>query len=262
MKKLIYVENTRKNEILNWAVEQQALCVLTSHTTTGWRTEKAKFIEGAGDNGKLVLAFAKGNGETAADYTPGERVGLSFRRGHKKCMCASVVLGVAQGAEGSAEADRVILRWPDAMQELQRRVYYRATPSRRVHVRYWNGGVARRADAESADSGIGFGTLLDLSAGGMRIRVQDRPGEFVEGDAFGCAFAPKPRAETVVLDGVFRHLQHEEDGSWSIGLQFVGLETSERGRQTLADLANIVTEYHRQAQRSQRRPVSGSAGRS
>jgi c-di-GMP-binding flagellar brake protein YcgR len=131
-----------------------------------------------------------------------------------------------------------------------------------VHVRYWPGGVAKRAEAENEGRQVLSGVMLDISAGGMRVVTAEIGVEgFTEGAAIGCAFSPKPRGEVLVLDGIFRHHQPEPDGTHSIGIQFVGLEATEHGRQTLSELAGIVTDYQRGHARQRRTAFAGIVGR-
>jgi len=266
VEKLVYIEEARKNQVIATAIEREVPCVVSGRGKAGWQPYKSKFRSGPAVVGRLLLAPARRAADHAArTFVPGERVGVTFRRGHKKCMFSSIVLGQERVdlGESRAVADCLELQWPDALQELQRRVYYRATPpGRRVHVRFWSGGVSQRTAVEDDQRAVLSGVLLDLSAGGMRIMTTDVSADaFVEGDAIGCAFAPKPRGQALILDAVFRHLQPEEDGTCSVGIQFVGLETSERGRDTLSHLAGIVTDYQRVHSRQQRTRLAGRVTR-
>ncbi|HRX85112.1 MAG TPA: PilZ domain-containing protein [Phycisphaerae bacterium] len=267
MEKLIYVDEARKNEIVVSSIEKEIPCVLTRRSERGWQPYKSHFVAAPGEVGRMFISADEGStlGDAPA-LVSGERVGLTFRRGHKKCMCATMVLDPALDvpAAGQRLMKCVELQWPDALQELQRRVYHRATPpGRRVHVRFWPGGVAARAAVEAGEGKILGGMMLDLSAGGISILTTDvAPDSFVEGDAIGCAFAPKPRGEMLVLDATFRHLERQKDGGMALGLQFVGLETSERGRQMLSLLAGVVTDYQRGHARQQRERLAGRFARS
>jgi len=267
MEKLIYVEEARKNEIIVAAIDKETPCVLTRRSVRGWQPCKSHLVAIAGTGGRLLVSADAGSELSGATtLAPGERVGLTFRRGHKKCMCATLVLAgrvEVPGADGR-NIPCVELQWPEALQELQRRVYHRATPpGRRVHVRFWPGGVAARPEVEAGNTTVLSGVLLDLSAGGIRVLTTEvAPDMFTEGDPIGCAFAPKPRGETLVLDATFRHFEITPDGSVAVGLQFVGLETSDRGRVLLSTLAGIVTDYQRGHARQQREKLAGRFARS
>lgn len=252
MEKLLYLNESRRNEILLAAIEHETLCVVTRREGQGWRTCKSRFVSGEpGGCILLRLPTETEEGDQPVPFVVGERLGVSFRRGHKKCMFATTVADSMALSLTTNEEDVLAVCWPEQVHELQRRVYYRAEPvGRKVHVRFWPGGVAARRDAGTDESGVRSGIMLDISAGGMRLISTDvTPDSFTAGQAIGVAFTPKPRGETLVLDAVYRHCQPESDGTWSVGLQFVGMETSQRGRATLSALANLVTDYQRAASR-------------
>jgi hypothetical protein len=266
MEKLINIEEARKNDIVAGAIEKETPCVVSRRGPQGWQPFKSRFVAPVDGVGRLLVHATEENGlggPTA--LVDGERIGLTFRRGHKKCMCAVTVL--AGNLEISDETGSLVrsaeLSWPDALQELQRRVYHRAQPpGRRVHVRFWPGGVAGRLAAEEHDQGVLSGVMLDLSAGGISILTTDiAPDTFTMGDTLGCAFSPKPRGETLVLDATFRHFELRENGSAALGLQFVGLEASDRGRHMLSLLAGIVTDYQRGHARQERARLAGRFAR-
>ena len=262
MDRLTNIEPERKDEIVLTAIERELPCVLTVPLGMGWQTCKARFMLAPDVVGRIVLSApeAADSEEESSTVTAGpvelrsgQRVGVSFRRGHKKCMFSSKV----ECVHGTAERDPklagcVELQWPETIQEFQRRVYQRAQPTgRKILVRFWPGGVAKRSEAEAGDAGILTGVLQDLSAGGIRILTTDvSPDHFEVGMPIGCAFTPKPRGDVLVLDAVYRHFQPEKDGTGSIGLQFVGLEVSDRGKSMLAQLARIVTDFQRGTSRN------------
>jgi hypothetical protein len=253
---MLYVEEERKNEIIANAIDQEMPCVITCRADEGWQTHKSRFIPCPLAVGRLFVEIPDqrrtGQGR---DFLTGERLGVSFRRGHKKSMFGTVVLGSESVPVGTGnEIECVELQWPEMLQELQRRAYYRAAPpGRKVHVRFWQGGVGARADLEQQGRQMFHGVLHDLSAGGMRVATADAsPDFFVVGEPFGCSFMPKPRGETFVLDATYRHCQPLEDGLVSLGFQFVGLETTARGQVTLAKLAGVVTDYQRAETRQKR----------
>ncbi len=257
MEKLLRIEEAKKNEIVLAAIEKEMPCVISRRNDVGWQVCKSHLISGDTCVGRLRLAFPHMcQGEAAPEFACGDQVGVTFRRGHKKCMFSTKVIEVDESDGG-----QIVMEWPDAVQEMQRRVYQRAAPvGRRVHVRFWIGGVAARAQVEESGPGIMTGVLKDLSAGGMRITVSGIDvGMFAEGESIGCAFTPKPRGETIVIDSVFRHVQMEDDGTVSVGVQFVGLETTLAGRNQLADIARVVSDFQR-SETHQKRPHLAGRG--
>jgi hypothetical protein len=253
MSKLVYVEEVHRNDIICAAIQKEVPCTIAHRDDTGWATFKSRFCRGdQNGQGLMIDTSAETIADAARRLQVGEKVGVTFRRGHKKCMFASVVL---RSANRVAEATNGLeIRWPNMLQELQRRVYHRAVPhGKRILVRMWKGGVAARASADASSCGIMTGFMEDISAGGMRVvSTEANPETFVTNESVGCSFAPRQRGEPLVLDAVFRHVQLTDRGAAMIGLQFVGLEATEAGRNTLAELARLVAEYQRAQARRER----------
>jgi hypothetical protein len=90
--------------------------------------------------------------------------------------------------------------------------------------------------------------MEDLSAGGIRIRCPNDL-DLEAGQAAKIAFALGPQRGELTVDGTFRHRELAPDGEWSLGFQFVGLETSPEGQELLVRIARIVTDFQRAAAR-------------
>lgn len=248
MKPLLPVDEQKKTDILTHAISRNQFCVVTSRDNGAWSAGKTKFISANDAPNRMFVEALDAGSNRALSYLSGELVGVTFRRGHRKCLFATTVLGTTSVEQADGQLTNVVeLDWPTVLQELQRRAFQRAVPiGKHVTVRFWAGGVAGRKAIEKEDKGIWTGTLVDLSAGGMRILTNEvAPDTFEEGDSIGFSFRPKSRGETIVIDGVFRHLLLTSDGLASIGIQFIGLECSAQGRDQLATLADVVSEYHR-----------------
>ncbi|NOX59629.1 MAG: PilZ domain-containing protein [Planctomycetes bacterium] len=246
MKPLLPVDEAKKNDILAHAIARNQFSVVTNRSQGAWVSRKTKFISAEDATDRIFIEATDAATEQSLTYLSGELVGVTFRRGHRKCLFSTSVIGATSvQQEDGALVNVIELHWPTELQELQRRVFQRAVPiARHVSVRFWQGGVSERGEAEG--NGVFTATMVDLSAGGMRFLSTDvAPDTFEEGEPIGCSFRPMSRGETLVVDGIFRHLQLTADGLASIGIQFVGLECSEQGRQTLAALAGVVSEYQR-----------------
>ncbi|GJM24266.1 MAG: hypothetical protein DHS20C16_06810 [Phycisphaerae bacterium] len=259
MKPLLPVDEQKKNDILAHAASRNQFCVVTNRSEGSWGSVKTKFIEAVDSPDRMFIEAVDAGSDRALTYLCGELVGVTFRRGHRKCLFSTIVLGTTSVEQEDGQLVNVVeLEWPSALHELQRRAYQRAVPvGRHVSVRFWEGGVSNRREAEHQGGGILNGTLVDLSAGGMRILSMDvAPDTFEEGDVIGFSFRPTSRGETIVIEGVYRHFQMTSDGLASIGIQFIGLECSDHGRDLLATLAGVVSEYHRELGRRKKRQVA------
>jgi hypothetical protein len=91
------------------------------------------------------------------------------------------------------------------------------------------------------------GKLLDLSAGGLQIGIQSsRKPSFKLGQLIGMEFKALPNSKSLILEGQVRHIAKTVDEkNICLGIQIVGLETSQEGREKLREIVRIVDEYQR-----------------
>ena len=155
----------------------------------------------------------------------------------------------------AGEPDEFLLRieWPKNVQQMQRRAFQRATPpeSAIIPVRFWQ--TKSNDEAATNDrSSMRHGQLVDMSAGGMRIKTADLDNIELEG-AYRCVLTPHPGSSPLVFDARLRHRESTNHGRAALGFQFVGLEVTAEGRKTLTRIARLVNQYqrHRRSRRSQ-----------
>jgi c-di-GMP-binding flagellar brake protein YcgR len=175
---------------------------------------------------------------------------VTFRTGHKKCVFGTVV----EPGDGHTTESVVTLRWPDHLQQIQRRLFERAQPPQGtvIPVRLWREGSS--AGPREEVRSIRHGQLEDLSAGGMRVKAHDAS-EFHAGRTYRCVFTPRAGGPSIVVDAFARHRQAADQGRASIGFQFVGLEATPEGRRVLARIARTVSQFQRARSRSRSVPV-------
>src|SRR5262245_5053665 len=175
MTQLIKIESDRRDDILLEAADRQLPVVLSRCVDRTWSTYKSRFLQVDSAGRFLVLQQPLAAPDQAPpEIAPGERIGLAFRRGHKKCMSAVDVdrlLMYELGDGHSVPAMQVT--WPDRLQELQRRIYYRANvpAGRRIEARIWEPGTLEGGASDPEHLPHHAGLLQDLSAGGCRILV-------------------------------------------------------------------------------------------
>jgi len=245
----ISLDRARRDQILVEAADRRTPLVLSRKQPHGWGTFRSRLLEAEPIAQRLIIEYPVGaGGEKAPDIEEGESIGVAFRKGHRKCMFASVVQGKKRFQID--EANRVgalLLRWPGDLQQLQRRVYYRAPipPDRAIKVAFWPGGLAYEARVGAAEFPVYAGWLMNLSAGGMAVVVpHDQRGDWRPGDTFGCRFEPAP-GSCLAMDATLRHAEPGENGLTRLGFQFVGLELTGQGRAVLRLLAHVVARFHR-----------------
>ena len=250
MSQVLYVNDTRRDEIIADVGRRRTPVVVTRHADSGWDTFKSRFLGCSAQNRRVYLEQPTGGGqESNQPLASGELLGVAFRRGHKKCLFNTVVRsGTGRPAEASSGAGEFAVGWPENLQELQRRVYQRACPppGRSIKVRFWSTRHASNQDRPCS------GVIEDLSAGGLRVRCADDNG-LQMGDNLKIAFSLRSRGPQFLLDGTLRHCESKPDGTVSLGFRFLALETSRDGQEMLLGLARTVTDFQRAALR--RRPV-------
>jgi len=265
------VEETRRDDILCRAADRRLPVMLTRFDYTGWSCLSSRFA-GYVRYDELIY-FARPEPDTSDDARPlrvGERVGVSFRRGRTKCLFTSIVTACDCDEPSIELRNGLALRWPDELQVMQRRLYERVAPPNGacVSVAVWPG--AGRGDETSGPGARQHrppvhetvdGLLENLSAGGMGLYV-NRDMVWQTGDTLRCGFTPRTGSDPLHLDVRLRHIAPHSDGGYSLGFQFLGLESSTTGRCRLAQLASVVSQYRRArvAARVQRLPARRTDG--
>ena len=255
----LYVDDRRRDEILRRAGDRCALAVVTRYGCNGWVSFPSRFAESHVEDGVIRLDVASEESRMPAQaLRVGDQVGVSFRRGRTKCLFTSVVTaGAEHGCGAPAGLARITLRWPANLQQMQRRLYERVRPplDGAIEIVLWSpepgaSGTpcTERPWSKSADPGpppgARRGRVLNLSAGGIAV-VTERGEEWDPGGVFGCSFRPYSGADPLQFDVRLRHTDRTPDGGWTLGFQFLGLETSSAGQCRLAQLASIVTAFRR-----------------
>lgn len=244
------VDSARRDQILMEAAARRSAVVLTCKHAGQWISLKSRFLAAHLSPQQLVVEYPAGQpGQRAPDIEQGQNVGLAFRRGHKKCVFASVVAGKDRlQIDPHSRVGALLLRWPEQIHELQRRSFFRAAvpPGQTIAVYLWPGGAAMRSRAGSSGWPVCTAELLDLSAGGFRVQLlaSDEPGLAV-GQTVGMEFAPDPASPPIVADANLRHRQRLDQQRISMGFQFVGLEQTARGRMLLQRLGRIASNWRR-----------------
>jgi c-di-GMP-binding flagellar brake protein YcgR len=250
MSTVMVLEPARRDRALDEATSRNVGVVLSMRGGEEWSVFKSRFLGADDSHNHLVVEYPPAPvGTRRPDVQLGENIGVAFRRGHKKCVFTAVVMARGEYAlNGQTRVESLTLSWPDSVQELQRRAYYRVPVprTRNVSVLVFRGGTSQRKKARSAHWPKCTARLSDLSAGGMRVVLP--PGKKLPlncGDAVGLEFQPEVSGPMFLIDAVLRHVAPTADESLALGLQFVGLEASVDGRKTLQQLLRVVSQYQR-----------------
>ncbi|MBI5866281.1 MAG: PilZ domain-containing protein [Planctomycetes bacterium] len=234
-------------DIIDFAVRDGALAVVTYWLGDEWRSFKGRFLERDSQRRYFVLDCP--DAECGSELLLGQYVGLSFRYKSRKVMLSTVL--EARGkfvVDDQTTLAAVRYRWPDVLTELQRRAYYRTPVPCGVSMltSMWLGGQNSRDTAQTTTFGVFSGEALDISCGGMLVQLHSREVPNWPMDAtLGVELHLPDGRHPVTLDAHFRGTRTDEKNQVSAALQFVGLEVSEAGRMNLQRLARCVQRLHR-----------------
>jgi len=253
MPSLKELTNRQINEVLLGAVEKYVPLRLTVRFDERWLNLRSRPL--ALEGGHFVIELpVKDDGVTPHQLVPGEKVGLSFKLKHYKHLCSATVAGPCEMAsrEGGDKVAAVRLCCPSRMQRLQRRAYMRVDipPNRIVRASVWLGGRNTEPAGTSADQPVWSGQVVNLSAGGFKMRAsQDAIDALEINDPVGVRLVFSPGEQAVYADAQFRHA--EQDGeSCLMGFQFVGLGRSREGQASLSVIVEKVNEFLRPGRRA------------
>jgi len=248
---VVILESARRDQVLRDAVARNTAAVLSLKNGHAWSVHKSRLLGASATLDAIVVEYPAPTSPSSAppEVAPGESCSVAFRRGHKKCIFTSRIIGRrAYALNQQVTVDALVLSWPETLQGLQRRAYYRAPVPRHrtVIVECWQGGARNRSKAGTVVWPSYHGRLVDLSAGGMRVALSGgRDPGFHVGDLLGIQFQPDSSMEPLVLDAILRHSQPRKPDAVHLGLQFVGLEMTVEGRRLLTHILRVVSEYPR-----------------
>ena len=236
-------------EVFQGAVERRLPIVLSRKTDDGWVSCKSRFLAEGTDQGLIIESPGPSESGISVEFAPGDHVGISFRRGHKKCLCSTTVVGPSQFTMGDGtQVPALAIQKPTTIRQLQRRAYNRNLVPVGVQfdVEFWEGGLDGEENAGQDDWAVYTGTLIDISAGGFCLSVPaDRDPRLGIGDTLGCRLTTRTDQTPITFDANFRHANIVNPSEIHLGFQIVGLETTAEGIQTLQRISQFSAGLHR-----------------
>ncbi|HVP11593.1 MAG TPA: hypothetical protein VMV94_10445 [Phycisphaerae bacterium] len=235
--------------VLQWAAERQLLLAVSLCSDGRWHNMRSQLFRFDPSQGLLQITFPLiSDTDAPPEISPGDKLGISFRRGHKKCiLLGQVVLRRSEtGADGGL-IDTLLVRTSDGLRELQRRVYRRIAVSRDrfIAVKLWEGGVPSPGQPSWP---LCAGRLANLSVGGILVEIRaDQNPRLGVGDPVGTEIIVAHDREPLIVEAQYRHCCLESDGRLGLGLQFIGLEHNLPGRASITQIADLVKSLQHEA---------------
>jgi hypothetical protein len=271
MSEIVMLQGPQSQTILLMVVRDQSPAIMSYLSKDKWHV--AKVVMKDLKNGRLYVenchAFGKPHPINIQIDQP---VGVNFKHAYGKFVFDTTVVSLEPSGDPEA-GGTIVLAEPQRVGVIQRRSYFRVNVPRslRVNVVLWHRTGYRTQDDRT--HAYSEGTLMDISAGGAQVIVPRRDAktcvsatggeggtgvgesEFRKGQFLGVRFTPMPYETPLMFNAQVRNVLPTADhASLCLGLQIVGLEASEEGRQVLSRLANVVERYHQISQSEERRP--------
>jgi len=242
-------QTDRGMEWLAGAIAEQAPVTIHIKTKLGWTIAKSRFLDSSREARQITVACPGDILHQEPTVSPGWTLGIAFRHAHKKCIFETVLLALDRPS--GLQPASLVVRWPREMQQFQRRVYSRTPVPDHLTIPV---NVSKEVAADDAPVSMPRrGILLDLSAGGMSIAVARDRQRWRQGDVLKCLVPLESAHEPRALTGRLCHLQTTPQGHLRMGLQFVGLEGSAEGLQTLQSIARATSRFRCTQRRGFRR---------
>lgn len=254
MSEIVILQGQESRTVLQAVVEQQAPAIMSYLSKDKWHVAKVTLKSMSDD--KLYIEGCHAMGKPhPINIQINQPVGLNFKHAYGKFVFDTVVVGLEPSSDPNS-GGTIVLGVPDRVGVVQRRSYFRVNvpDSLKVSVVIWHRTGSRQVNEPMHN--YFEGRLMDISAGGAQIvvpvkngRVETAPGsapfDFHKGQFIGVRFTPLPFETPLVFNAQIRNILPTADhAALCLGLQIVGLEASEEGRQILARIATVVERYY------------------
>lgn len=246
MNRPFQINPNRKAQLLREAASRRLVASVTCKMSDGWATLKTRFLALEDDRHELIIEYPSSPGRVAPEIVGGQSIGVSFRRGHKKCVFNAMVLERCHYSFSKVKGVPALrLQWPEEMCELQRRLYYRAVipEGTTIPVDLWRGDAKGVRPPESE---ILRGIMLDLSAGGISIALPFGAFPRLEEDKVAtCSFPVDKGEPPATIVGRVRYWDETDAHHLRVGLHFVNLDSSPNQRETLERVVRLAIRFQR-----------------
>jgi len=236
------IDTDRQAEILGQAVSKRFPAQVTFRQIDNWCSCKTRFLTMDRHVGELLIEYPQPTEGPPPEIVGGQSMDVSFRRGHKKCVFNTLVLGQCRFTLGTIKnVPALKLQYPDEMVELQRRLYHRATVPANMTV-----PVHLEREEHNQAGAICQATMLDVSAGGISVVLpkHNRP-DWDRDEPVRCSFRTNSTEPPINVIGQVRHAEPMDGERVRVGVHFVGLETDSEQSDTLQRITRLASRFQR-----------------
>jgi hypothetical protein len=263
MSEIVMLQGPESQTVLEAVVQSQSPAIMSYLSRDKWHVAKVVLKELAIDPMQPGGArlYVEGYHSTGKPHPINIRieqpVGMNFKHAYGKFVFDTTVVDLRPSSDPQS-GGTIVLGMPERIGVIQRRSYFRVNvpESLKVNIVLWH-RTGKRDPNEKRSHVYYEGRLMDISAGGAQVIVPLRRGtdplagtmgetECRKGQFMGVRFTPMPYETPLMFNAQVRNVLPTADRTGlCIGLQIVGLEASEEGREMLSRLAQVVDHYHR-----------------
>lgn len=253
MSEIVMLEGHESQAVLEAVVQGQSPAIMSYLSKDKWHVTKVVMKELSANR-----LYVEGCRTSAKPHPINIRldqpVGVNFKHAYGKFVFDTVVVSLEPSSDPDS-GGTIVLAAPERVGVVQRRSYFRVNvpSSLKVNVVIWH-RAGRRTSKEQTPTYY-EARLMDISAGGAQVSVplktatSAEPGvgesDFRKGQFVSVRFTPMPYETPIMFSAQVRNVLPTVDHtSLCLGLQIVGLEASDEGRQVLSRLAGVVEQYH------------------
>ncbi len=255
MSEIVMLEGHESQAVLETVVDSRAPAIMSYLSKDKWHVAKV-LMKQLTDDTLLVEGCHSSNKPHPINIRIDQPVGVNFKHAYGKFVFDTTVVGLEPSSDASG-GGTIVLALPHRIGVVQRRSYFRVSVpnSLRVNVILWH-RTSNRGSKKDAAHKYYEGRLTDISAGGAQLIVPlsgraegdalvAKEADFHKGQFVGMRFTPMPYETPLMFSAQIRNVLPTADHrGLCLGLQIVGLEASDEGRQTLSRLAVVVDRYY------------------
>ena len=254
MSEIVMLEGQESQSVLQTVTGERAPAIMSYLSKDKWHVAKVLMQELSGDR-LCVEGCHASRRPHPINIRVDQPVGVNFKHAYGKFIFDTTVVALEPSSNPEA-GGTIVLAVPDRIGVVQRRSYFRVDvpESLKVKVVLWHRTSQRKSS--ELDRTYFEGRLKDISAGGAQLTLpmksagsNDVSGvnesEFRRGQFVGVRFTPMPYETPLMFSAQIRNVLPTADRTGlCLGLQIVGLEASDEGREVLSRLAAVVDRYH------------------
>lgn len=249
MTRAVCLDEHNTHSVLGWAADRQVLLAVTLCNDGQWYNLRSQFFRFDSRQNVLQITYPMlSDTGSPPEIGTGDKLGISFRRGHKKCiLLGQVVLRRGETGAGGEPINTVLVRVVGGIREFQRRVYQRiAVPRDRfIAVKLWEGGVPSAGEPSWP---LCAGRLANISVGGILVEIRsDQNPRLAVGDPVGTEIIVAHDRKPLIIAGQYRHCCLQTEDRLGLGLQFIGLEHDLIDCASITEVAEFVKSLQRDA---------------